>query len=159
MLSVKQHHERVRKIQLFVLVQHKTDIIIVSSNKTCSRYVKCGVNRTQGLSVIFFFLCCNLDSPHNGRTNIIAIAILSSFMSYYFVTRVIPQVPHVEQELFTLPEHLSSPADFSGIRYARSLVFCVMFCRQLFDLFLLAIVLSVHLQFTTSDYPFGINFS
>ena len=37
--------------------------------------------------------------------------------------------------------------------------FCVMFCRSLFvlfDLFLLAIVLSVFLQFTASECPFGI---
>ena len=32
---------------------------------------------------------------------------------------------------------------FSGVRVAQSLVFCVMYCRSLFVLFLLAIVLSV----------------
>ena len=31
-----------------------------------------------------------------------------------------------------------------------------MFCRSLFVLFLLAILLSVLFQFTDSDYPFGI---
>jgi len=41
------------------------------------------------------------------------------------------QVSLVEQELLTLP-NLSSPSDFSGVRFARSLVFCVMFCRSLF---------------------------
>jgi hypothetical protein len=47
---------------------------------------------------------------------------------------------------------------FSGVHFAWSLVFCLMFCRSLFVLssFLLAIVLFVLLQFTTSDYPFGI---
>jgi hypothetical protein len=59
----------------------------------------------------------------------------------------------VEQELLTLPDHLSSPPVFSGVRVARSVVFCVVFCRSLFVL--LAIVLSV-LRFTDSDYPFGI---
>ena len=34
--------------------------------------------------------------------------------------------------------------------------FMCMFCRSLFVLFLLAIVLSVFLRFTDSDYPFGI---
>ena len=43
-----------------------------------------------------------------------------------------------------------------GVRVARSLVDCVMFCRSLFVLFLLAIVLSVLLRFTPFDYPFGI---
>ena len=33
----------------------------------------------------------------------------------------------VEQELLTLPEHLSSSPDFSGARVTRSLVFCVCF--------------------------------
>ena len=43
---------------------------------------------------------------------------------------------------------------FSGVRVARSLVFCVMFCRSLFVLFHLAIVLSVF-RFMASEYPFG----
>ena len=47
------------------------------------------------------------------------------------------------------PEHLCSP----GFRVAQ--VFCVVFCRSLFILFLLTIVLSV-LRFTTSDYRYDI---
>ena len=34
-------------------------------------------------------------------------------------------MPLVEQELFTISEHLSSPPDVSGVRVAQSLVFCV----------------------------------
>jgi hypothetical protein len=64
-------------------------------------------------------------------------------------------MPPVEQELPTLPDHPSSPPVFSRVRVARSLVFCVVFCRSLFVLFIFAIVLSV-LRFTDSDYPFGI---
>jgi hypothetical protein len=45
-----------------------------------------------------------------------------------FVTRITRQVPLVEQELFTLPEHLSSPPVFSGVRPIRSL--CVCFVRR-----------------------------
>ena len=59
----------------------------------------------------------------------------------------------VEQELLTLPEHMSSPPVFSEIHVARPLVLCVLFCRSLFVLFLLFIVLSVLLRFTDSDYP------
>ena len=44
---------------------------------------------------------------------------------------------------------------FCSVRCARSLVFCVVFCRLLFVLFLLATALS-DLRFTASDYPFGI---
>jgi hypothetical protein len=104
----------------------------------------------------------------------------------------------VEQELFTLPEHMSSPPVFSGVRATRSLVFMCMFCRSLFVLLYIffwaltfikhkdtyklqsqdhcmllkknyiphttiklllsteAVVLSVLLRYTNSDWPFGI---
>ena len=68
-------------------------------------------------------------------------------------------VPLVEEELLTLTEHLSSPPIFSGVRVTQSFFSCVMFCRSLFVpfvLFLLTIVLYVLLQFTDSDYLFGI---
>ena len=44
-----------------------------------------------------------------------------------FVTRLTRRVPLVEQELLILPEHLSSPPVFSGVRVTRSLVFSVCF--------------------------------
>ena len=44
-----------------------------------------------------------------------------------FITRLTRRVPLVEQELLTLPEHLSSPPVFSGVRVTRSLVFYVCF--------------------------------
>ena len=44
-----------------------------------------------------------------------------------FVTSFTRRVPLVEQELPTLPEPLSSPPVFSGVRVARSLVLCVCF--------------------------------
>jgi len=56
----------------------------------------------------------------------------------------------VEQELLTLLQHMSSPPVLSRVR-----VFCVLFCRSLFVLFLSAIVLSV-LRYKDSDYPFDI---
>jgi hypothetical protein len=42
------------------------------------------------------------------------------------------RLPLLEQELISLPEHVGSPPVFSGVRVARSLVFCVVFCRSLF---------------------------
>jgi hypothetical protein len=51
-----------------------------------------------------------------------------------FVTEATQRVPLVEQELLTLPEHLNLLSVFSGIRVARSLVFCVVFSRLLFVL-------------------------
>ena len=44
---------------------------------------------------------------------------------------------------------------FSEVRVARSLVFCVVFCRWLFAFFLLAIVLYDLLQFTEFNFLFG----
>ena len=43
------------------------------------------------------------------------------------VTRLTRRVSLVEQELLTLPEHLSSPLGFSGLRFTPSLVLCVCF--------------------------------
>jgi hypothetical protein len=65
----------------------------------------------------------------------------------------------VEQELLTLPEHLTSIPVFSGIRVTRSLVLYVCFvdrCLSFCVLFLFAIVLSVLLRYTDSDCPFDI---
>ena len=40
-------------------------------------------------------------------------------------------MPHVEQELLTLPEHLSSLLGKSGDRVAPYLLLCLVFCRSL----------------------------
>ena len=57
-----------------------------------------------------------------------------------FVTRLTRRVSIVEQELLTLPEHLSSPPVFSRVRVTRSLVLyvcfvdrCLSFCTFFFD--------------------------
>ena len=71
------------------------------------------------------------------------------------VTRVTQRMFYVEQELFTRSEYQRSPPVFRGVRVARSLVFFLRFCRLLF--FLLAIVLSVFLRFTSSGYSFDIS--
>ena len=47
-----------------------------------------------------------------------------------FVTRLTRRVPLVEQELLTLPKHLSSPPVFSGVRVTRSLVLYVCFVNR-----------------------------
>ena len=70
--------------------------------------------------------------------------VLSSLITYNgFVTRVTRRMPHMGQVLPTLPEHLSSSLVFRRVRVAPSLVYCVMFCRSLFVIFLLAIELYV----------------
>ena len=64
----------------------------------------------------------------------------------------------MEQELPTLPEHLTSSPVLSGVRVIRSLVLCMFLEIVVFPfvLFLLAIVLYVLLRYTDSDYPFAI---
>jgi hypothetical protein len=104
------------------------------------------------------------------------VKLKSSRLITGFVTRLTRRVPLVEQELLSLPDHLSSPPDFIGVRVTRSLVLCVCFvdrclpfCTFSFDhcvvcssiyrygfgLPILTIVLSV-LRYTgtDSDYPF-----
>ena len=75
-----------------------------------------------------------------------------------FVTRVTRRVPHVEQDLLTLPGHMSSPPFISGgsccsIISFLYIVLQIVVCRL--ALFLLAIMFSV-LRITVSDYTFGI---
>ena len=50
-----------------------------------------------------------------------------------FVTRLTRRVPLVKQELPNLPEHLSSPPVFSGVRVTRSLVLYVCFVDRCFS--------------------------
>jgi hypothetical protein len=52
-----------------------------------------------------------------------------------FLTRLTRGVPLVEQELPTLPEHLSSPPVFSGVRVTRSLVLYVCFVDHCLSFF------------------------
>ena len=54
-------------------------------------------------------------------------SFLHSWLITRFVTRLTQRVPLVEQELSSVPEHLSSPPVSSGVRVARSLVLCVCF--------------------------------
>ena len=50
-----------------------------------------------------------------------------SWLIIRFLTSFTRRVPLMEQELLTLPEHLSSPPVFSWVRVERSLVLCVCF--------------------------------
>ena len=62
----------------------------------------------------------------------------------------------MEKKQLTLPEHLSSPPVFSGVRVIRSLVFCVCFVHRYLSFFTFSFgfsfLLSV-LRFTGTDYP------
>jgi hypothetical protein len=74
----------------------------------------------------------------------------------FFLSRAGQWMPLVMQELLTLQGYLHLPTGLCRIHVAQSLVFCVVFCKSLFVLFLLAIVFSV-LRVKISVYPFGIS--
>ena len=67
-------------------------------------------------------------------------------------------MPLVEQELATLPEHLSSPTDFSGVHVTRSLALCVCFiyCCLFFCPCSFGHCVVCSFSIYDSDYPFGI---
>ena len=80
------------------------------------------------------------------------------FVSYkttavLLVVNLVTFLSLVKQKLLTRLKLLSSPLVFIGVRVVGSLVFCVVFCRSMVVLVLLAIALSVLLRFTDSDYP------
>ena len=68
-----------------------------------------------------------------------------------FVTIITRGVPHAKQERRTFPEHMCSPSVVKGFLLLY-IVFCVVFCWSLFVLLLFAIVLSILLLFTASNW-------
>jgi hypothetical protein len=94
--------------------------------------------------LVYPFLNIWVTNDH-GHVPCVVIIIPSFPFSWLIsgcVTRILRRVLLVKQELVTFPEHLSSSPVFCGVVVVQSLVFCVLFCRSLFVLFLLAIVLS-----------------
>ena len=74
----------------------------------------------------------------------------------FVITYSIRRVPHVEQDLLTLPEHLRSPLVFGGFRVVYSLVFYVVSCVLLFvclSFLFLAMALSVYFRFMSLTIP------
>jgi hypothetical protein len=80
-------------------------------------------------------------------------SLVSSNSSSYTHPR---RVSHIEQELRTLPEHLSSPTGFSGIRVACSIFFFVYYWS--FLLFRPLFCLSLNLRLLITPLPSS-NFS
>jgi hypothetical protein len=63
------------------------------------------------------------------------------------------RVSQVDPVLCTLPKHMSSTPVFCLVNVAQSLFY--VYCKSLFVLFYLTIILSV-LRLTVTEYPFGI---
>ena len=73
------------------------------------------------------------------------------------VTRLIRRVPFLEQELFIIPGHMSSPPVFIGVHVTPSLVFphsVLWTIISLFVRFHLAILLSDRLLITLLSYVY-----
>jgi len=68
---------------------------------------------------------------HGDRNHLKSITFMRTIVHFTLLDIIFTLV---DQELPTLPEHLSSPPIFSGVRVTRSLVLCVMFRRLLFVL-------------------------
>jgi len=75
-----------------------------------------------------------------------------------FQTRLTRRVPLEEQELLTLPEHVSSPPVFSGVRVTQSLVLCVCLVDRClsFCTFSFGHCVVCSSSIYDSDYPIGI---
>jgi hypothetical protein len=97
-----------------------------------------------------------LSSIHHLESFTVATTIWSFL--HHRVTRGTPRMSQVEQELLTFPDHLCTftpPPFIVGFVFLDS-IFCEIFCKSVFVLFHLAIVLCDLLRFTDSDNLFGI---
>ena len=72
-------------------------------------------------------------------------------VSYITCITITGSIPLVEQELLAIPEHLSSPRVFSGVRVTRSLVLCVCFVYCSLSFFFCHFVVC-----SSSIYRFGL---
>jgi hypothetical protein len=78
---------------------------------------------TMGKRLVSFFECTLFVICKAGRE-----------LMLYWSNKITRRVPLVEQELLTLPEHLSSSSVFSGGSCYSIFSFMCMFCRSLFVL-------------------------
>jgi hypothetical protein len=92
---------------------------------------------------------------HNGKFVIISVVVKFSVSMSRCNKSNTTGATRIAGTAFPYRAHQFTP-DFSVVRVARSLVFCVMCADRCLFFFLLPIVLSVLLRLTASDYPFCI---
>jgi hypothetical protein len=128
----------ITKIQLRVfVVYHKTDIIIMSSTsnffsswyswKLAHLPLNNSLPPSLTHSLTHWNICVTNDHGYVPLVIITSRSFPHSWLITGSVTRLKRWVQLAEQELITLPEHLSSPPAFSGVRVTRSLVLYVCF--------------------------------
>ena len=101
----------------------KTDQIRNKPETTISAKIRCSIRINSHLFCrgFMFYLCYFYFF-------IILVSNMISIIRWCSCRLTVTRwVSHVEQEWLTLPEHLSSPPGFSGIRVTQSLVFYVIF--------------------------------
>ena len=81
-------------------------------------------------------------------------------IQYWFISslswkRVIANMEATEPRVPSSGVEVVTPC-FCGVRFARSLVFCVVFCRSYLSFFLLVIALRVFFDLRLLSYPFSI---
>jgi hypothetical protein len=88
---------------------------------------KSSVNNSYDIVLGLWIICVTHDHGYVPLVVNTSLSFPHSRLITGFVSRLTRRVPQVKQELLTLPEHLSSPPFFSGIRVTRSLVLYVCF--------------------------------
>ena len=106
------------------------------NNKMARNIARVKLKTIISLKLSFLFYSEN-SVIHNylyNNTFYSAVVLFEQSHFDFILNSFIRQVPLEEQELPTLPEHLSSPPVFSGVFVTQSSVFCLMFCKSLFVL-------------------------
>ena len=112
------------------------DVSSIKAVKVVTRKQMC--KHVYGKLKLFYILYCNFKAfvfvyGYNlgmFMFRFVEVAILSSFLLSWLITRVTRRLPLMKQELRTIPQHISF---YCGVSVAQSLVFSVVFCRPLFD--------------------------
>jgi hypothetical protein len=81
------------------------------------------------------YMCCNIRYWMIRCRLVLTYVYRYSGVREWVLVPVLWRMPLVEQELLTIPEHLSSPLIFSGICVARFLVLCVCFVDRCLSFF------------------------
>jgi hypothetical protein len=135
-------------------------VTVLCSTIHCRREIS---KRFKSFTFIVYYLCSFLNVRIIYNTKAIVFCVSSILdCSFSFLQGLFKNTPsqHIVIELYKNLFYTSNFTEhakpiFSRVRVTQSLILCVSFVDRncLFVLFLLAIVLSVLLRFTDSDYP------
>ena len=103
----------------------KCGFFVLGTESDCTiGYVKCG----NQVDCIYAGLICDgtQQCPGGSMKTRKSVHKISIVLITGFLTRLTRRVPLVEQELLILPDHISSPPVFGGVRVTRSLALCVV---------------------------------